>query len=408
MKDRLGELLWKWRERQITAGEMAELNRLLDTPAGRAVLRADFEMEVALRQVVAARRAVARSQERAEAFAAASQFRASWWLPWISPGRRTPQRVWAATAGLAAVAILAAILLSSRSSRPKPEPARLAAGMNGFVQRGSIALPFSGELVLQAGDRVVTASNGWAVVSDQALGVHLELESGSQLWLPERRGGALWKLPQGGMQAAVAPRRQPSLVFETPELRLDIVGTKFALWAGPDGARLDVEQGLVRVRSRVDGQVAEVPSDFHAELGADRVLRVQPGANVNRLADRVEGMIVWDDNDPAVRFSSGWMLRRHGRFNNSTHETCKPGEWVEFTFNGVGFVLTGEKMPYGGTAELFLDGQSRGSINYYAPYPGFTRRIVCSFDRLPPGAHTVRLVSRGDGWVYVDSVRIQP
>ncbi|MFH5802641.1 FecR domain-containing protein [Alienimonas sp. DA493] len=89
------------------------------------------------------------------------------------------------------------------------------------------------------------------------------------------------RLRSGLLTAEVRP--QPAgapMVIETPAARAEVLGTVFTLAAGADATRLDVEDGLVRLRRSVDGRAVEVPAGRRviASLDAAADLRSQAPA----------------------------------------------------------------------------------------------------------------------------------
>jgi hypothetical protein len=415
----LEELLLKWRDGFITETEIAELNANLATPEGRARLREEFDFDVALHDAFLAEKAAEKSQAQAEKFFDAKiaqsksrRGRVLWWLPWVAsaPAR---SRTWAW--GFAAVAAATVVAALWFWFWPHPQirtrGAQFAQASTGtVVQRNGRTLPFTAAMELRPGDLVKTPGSGFAVLSFPSEATHFELGGDAALVWAKGPSQDRWELRQGELQCIVArhQRHQPLEIF-TPLARVTIIGTKFALWTRRGETRLDVEQGLVTIQRLRDGQTVEVSSDYYAIVESAGPLEAQFGANVNLHTENLPpGQTVLDDTAPEISYSPGWQIRFNGRFRNSTHETCKPGEWAELTFVGTEVSLTGEKMPYGGTADLYLDGRFHSTLSYHAPYPGLTRRIIFSISGLPRTAHTIKLVGHDDGWIYVDSIRYRP
>lgn len=89
------------------------------------------------------------------------------------------------------------------------------------------------------------------------------------------------RLRSGLMTAEVRPQPPAApMVIETPTARAEVLGTVFTLAAGANATRLDVEDGLVRLRRLVDGRSVEVPAGRRvvASLDAAAELRSQAPA----------------------------------------------------------------------------------------------------------------------------------
>lgn len=115
-----------------------------------------------------------------------------------------------------------------------------------------------------------------------------------------------------------------------------------------------------------------------------------------------------DDPDPAVTYSGGWQLGpTPGRHNDTNHETSADGASARFSFTGTGIALIGEKQPWGGTAEVLIDGVSQGSISFAAGAQTL-QQVVFSRSGLSAGSHTLTLTKTGGPWMYLDALRYTP
>jgi hypothetical protein len=124
---------------------------------------------------------------------------------------------------------------------------------------------------------------------------------------------------------------------------------------------------------------------------------------------------VIEDNGPQVEYSNGWHLISdanasdgHFRLNNGQ----SPNFFARLLFNTSGqngsVTYHYARSPKGGTAQVFLDGVSKGTINYNgtqgsknAPQYGFS----VTYNGLTAGSHTLELRNI-NGTVYVDKFTI--
>jgi hypothetical protein len=126
------------------------------------------------------------------------------------------------------------------------------------------------------------------------------------------------------------------------------------------------------------------------------------------------GSVTIEDNDPRVAYSNGWHLVNDNRASDG-HFRLNNGQSAGH-FARVSFKTTGQsgsityhyaKSPKGGTAEVFIDGASKGFINFKgtsgsknAPEFGFNMK----YDNLAQGDHILelRIAGAGAGTIYVD------
>jgi intracellular sulfur oxidation DsrE/DsrF family protein len=114
-----------------------------------------------------------------------------------------------------------------------------------------------------------------------------------------------------------------------------------------------------------------------------------------------------DDTHPYLEYSDGWEARPNigGRYNNTDHQASPAGRTVELVFNGTGITLIGEKSPGRGSADIYIDGVLQQTVSYVAAAQALQQTIYEKTD-LPPGVHTFKLVSKGNGWIYVDAFKL--
>jgi hypothetical protein len=120
-----------------------------------------------------------------------------------------------------------------------------------------------------------------------------------------------------------------------------------------------------------------------------------------------------EDNDSRIAYSNGWHLLQDGnasaghfRFASGKPKaslafTVPPNQFGSITYNYA-------KSTKGGTAEIFLDGVSQGTINFLGTVGTMQNpQFVFSqkYGPLQPGSHTLEI--RGNGVTYLDSFSLE-
>ena len=101
---------------------------------------------------------------------------------------------------------------------------------------------------------------------------------------------------------------------------------------------------------------------------------------------------------PDIKYTGNWETVRL---------STSPGDAAEFTFTGTGVSLLTEKSNSQGTVEIFLDGQSQGSINLKVDdFPTLTRIPVFTMEGLSAGNHTLKVVNKGDDPVCLNGFTV--
>ncbi|HTX34283.1 MAG TPA: glycosyltransferase [Bryobacteraceae bacterium] len=123
---------------------------------------------------------------------------------------------------------------------------------------------------------------------------------------------------------------------------------------------------------------------------------------------------VYDDFDPALRFTGEWVHDRN--FQQPDLQTISyanaPGAEISLTFNGQALTYVFTMAPNRGVAEVFIDGASQGTIDLYAGAIQWqTRRRFCCF---ASGKHVVSIRVTGQAnarsagrFVDVDSLVVE-
>lgn len=197
-------------------------------------------LEDHLRSCVACRRAWKASEGTASA-ASSNKMPAA-------PARRLPRFALPALAALL-VAALGFGLLALYRQLPAPGEARVESATGGLYRVASQTVaPLAAGAVVVAGEELRTGRGGHAVLrlSD---GSRIEVAERASLSYEARRGGLTVDLAQGRIIVQAAKQAAGHhLYVETPDCRVSVVGTIFAVNHGIKGSRVSVVQGEVRVR----------------------------------------------------------------------------------------------------------------------------------------------------------------
>ncbi len=111
-----------------------------------------------------------------------------------------------------------------------------------------------------------------------------------------------------------------------------------------------------------------------------------------------------DDADGMISYSGSWNAQSgwSGRYDTTLHETDSSGAYAEITITGDSIELIADLQPYGGNAQILIDGTPDATISFN----GTTayQQIVYSKSELGSGEHTIRIVCQGGGWTYIDAI----
>ena len=117
-----------------------------------------------------------------------------------------------------------------------------------------------------------------------------------------------------------------------------------------------------------------------------------------------------NDDHPSVRYFGAWQAstnRGYHDYLDDVHASQAPGDAAEFRFNGTGVEWLAERYRDEGTAEVYLDGELRGTVDLKLEnWPRLAQIPVFSAQGLPPGPHTLRIVNTGTNYVLVDAFSV--
>lgn len=271
MNTHLDELINRWREGRLTDEDLRRLTEALDTPEGRASLRADWFLEAALPEALRTSPLLKVSQK------AEPQQTRKWtgWLSW--------RPLAAAAAALVIVAAVGAWLwFGSRESSV----------LTLVDSSGSIAWSEDGKWRsdLAVGERL--AAGTIETIGESATaslrfrdGTLLMLSGDSELSFSED-GQKLLVLRKGSLSAQVKPQpKDKPMLVRTTSAEAQVVGTVFNLAARTDDTLLKVDEGLVKLKRLADGSTIDVPAKSSAVASLDSGLKLNSTTTPEPLAD---------------------------------------------------------------------------------------------------------------------------
>jgi hypothetical protein len=129
---------------------------------------------------------------------------------------------------------------------------------------------------IEDGQELLVSAKGWASLRLRD-GTLIQFAGGSRATFNATDAGVRIALATGGVQAEV--RRQPAgrpLVIAGPRAHATVIGTRLAFATAPDGDRLEVSEGLVRLARTGDGARIDVPAGQAVAVGGPGPLALQP------------------------------------------------------------------------------------------------------------------------------------
>jgi hypothetical protein len=142
------------------------------------------------------------------------------------------------------------------------------------------------------------------------------------------------------------------------------------------------------------------PSGLYKAWAMPVVLRTGPIAKVT----------VIDDASESITYRGNWSAAKAhklGYEQRTIHFTTTEGDSAELSFEGTGIELLSEKHPDLGKVDVYIDDQLVQTVDLaHQNFPRLIRVCVFSKRDLSPGRHTIKLVSKGGGYVTVDAFRV--
>ena len=273
--NRLEEMLLKWQDGSLSSDEQRELNTLLSQPEARAQLVREFHFDTLAREVLREAQAEVAAKSAAHNFESAGlrepvfERNPSWW-EFLSALFRRPALRLALPLVLVAIAGWFAL---------RPDPAALMLAVESrvvTVERGGRNLSVhAGTFALRAGDKIIVAEGGIAVLGNrsQTLSATLAGPASVTLQSVEKEGPQL-RLHSG--EFSVTAHAMPGARIEACTTVAVMDHGALTLHAQSDGTRLEVESGNVRWQRLDDGRELTVSEGYFAMAGADQPFIAEP------------------------------------------------------------------------------------------------------------------------------------
>jgi len=186
------------------------------------------------------------------------------------PSRRTEsmsvrpnQWRWAVT--VAAIITLLAVIIFSVQTKSELEIARVV-DLNGSLQwtgdGGRVTLDLEVGKSLKAGMMETLSPDAWVVLAFHD-GSRVTLSGQSALTIATAEQNEM-HLREGSLSAEVLTQSSDKpLLIHTPTAMLEVLGTQLNVEAASASTHLYVNEGTVRMTRLVDGNVADVPAEYH-------------------------------------------------------------------------------------------------------------------------------------------------
>lgn len=129
----------------------------------------------------------------------------------------------------------------------------------------------------------------------------------------------------------------------------------------------------------------------------------------------------WNDSDTgALKFTGSWEHATGKSWTSGDHKndetfSAEAGDSLEVTFDGPTVRWIGPDSSNHGTADVYVDGVKKATVDSYAPSPAF-QRVLYEANDLGQGSHTVKIVVTGERgtsasqgtFVSVDAIDTNP
>ena len=151
-----------------------------------------------------------------------------------------------------------------------------------------------------------------------------------------------------------------------------------------------------------------------AWLGASALLMLSSWSRVSAqvsLGDVVPSTSMRvEDSDPRVVYTGVWLPQHRADLSGgSIVESPYPVSTASLTFTGTGIRWIGFSAPWGGIAQVFLDGAQTATVDTYSPTEQ-AQAVMYTLTGLAAGAHTITLKVTGTwnpagccSWVVLDA-----
>ncbi len=283
---RFEELLLRWEEEGLSEEESAEIAEHLESHSeARESFVAHFQISQGIAGFMTDLDAGERTgpARRPREAARRSAFRAGWG--------------WAAAAACLAAVVLWRVLTPGPSGQAHPLAVFLEVTPGAVVVRDDRQVVCVKGFDAYADDGIITKAG--QRVSFQYLEEHTLVQVGenTKVTIEGIENGKRMNLLQGRVSLAAAP--QPKglpLVIETPQALCRVRGTVFSVTAGAEQTMLDVDDGLVEIERKSDGQKLDVAAGHYAVAGSGIELAALPVIPVHGWATFAPAETLFEDD----------------------------------------------------------------------------------------------------------------
>jgi len=109
------------------------------------------------------------------------------------------------------------------------------------------------------------------------------------------------------------------------------------------------------------------------------------------------------ETSSAVTYGGAWTSVSNSSASGGSYRyATAAGAWASYTFTGSSIAWVAITSTSGGSADVFIDGVLKTTIELSASTTGW-RRVVYAYDWSSQGSHTIKVVANGDGRVYLDA-----
>lgn len=128
---------------------------------------------------------------------------------------------------------------------------------------------------------------------------------------------------------------------------------------------------------------------------SDGILRLF--INGREAATAVSDWRYIDDNDEAIQYNGSWRSYTRDSYGGSFHSTEDTGQEVDLTFTGRKIRIIGYIQPQGGDCRVIIDGEDKGTINFYSRSKK-GNQVLFESDDLGEGEHHIKLITIGEAY----------
>lgn len=117
-----------------------------------------------------------------------------------------------------------------------------------------------------------------------------------------------------------------------------------------------------------------------------------------------------NNTDSGITYSGSWSLnagRGYGDYNDDVHFTAANNDYMQYTFNGTGIEMLGEKASDQGNVDIYIDNVLQTTANTYNA-TRLVNQSIYSVNGLNAGSHTIKAVKKTGSYMLVDSLRVTP